>query len=256
MENHEDVDKLFFELASESRIDILRELNAKSWKMNALARKLDLTTTETFRQLQRLGKTTFVSKDVNGFYGLTPFGKLVLFLSPSFDFILKYRQYFLDHDVWGLPSEFIFRIGELSNGVLEANFFDGVKMIEEIIASAEDYIWTMTSQVLAPHGRVVEERLRGGVKFRSLHPEGMLPVELDYSEFGDCIERRYLPKTPVIIVITGKKACVSFPFFGDNLDYMAFFAEDPNFMKWTTDLYLHYWQHGEVLRKNTKTSRK
>ena len=30
MENEEGLEKLFFELASESRIDILRELNAKS----------------------------------------------------------------------------------------------------------------------------------------------------------------------------------------------------------------------------------
>lgn len=90
MENQPDIQKLFFELASESRISILRALNEKRWKMNALARKLDLTTTETFRQLQRLSEALFVSKDSDGYYNLTSFGKLVLFLSPSFEFILKH----------------------------------------------------------------------------------------------------------------------------------------------------------------------
>ena len=256
MKDQQAIEKLFFELASESRLSILRKLNEKRWKMNALARKLDLTTTETFRQLQRLGNASFVSKDVDGFYGLTPFGKLVLFLSPSFEFILKHRQYFLEHDVWSLPSDFIFRIGELSNGVLESNFFDVVKMIEEMIKTAEEHIWTMTSQVLAPHGRAVEERCRVGVKFRSLHPKDMLPAELDYSEFDDHIERRYLPKAPIILVMTEKRAAVSFPFFGDNPDLAAFFGEDPKFKKWVNDLYLHYWKQGEVLRKSAKTNRK
>jgi predicted transcriptional regulator len=47
MENQESIEKLFFELASESRLGILRKLNEKNWKMNDVARKLDLTTTET-----------------------------------------------------------------------------------------------------------------------------------------------------------------------------------------------------------------
>jgi hypothetical protein len=114
----------------------------------------------------------------------------------------------------------------------------------------------MTSQVLAPHGRAVEERFSNGVKFRSLHPTDMLPVELDYPEFGDYIERRYLPKISVIMVITEKKACISFPFFGDKMDHAAFFGEDQNFKKWTTDLYLHYWNQAEVLRKSSKTNQK
>ena len=55
MKNPE-IEGLFYELASESRFSILQELKEKSWKMNELARKLDLTTTETFRQLQRLNE--------------------------------------------------------------------------------------------------------------------------------------------------------------------------------------------------------
>ena len=58
------------------------------------------------------------------------------------------------------------------------------------------------------------------------------------------------------MIITEKKACISFPFFGDNLDYVAFFGEDHNFKKWTTALYLHYWEQGEVMHKSAKTNRK
>lgn len=254
MEKQQDIEKLFFELASESRISILRKLNEKKWKMNALARKLDLTTTEAFRQLQRLSNASFVCKDVDGFYSLTPFGKLVLFLSPSYEFILKHNQYFLEHDVWSLPSEFIFRIGELNNGVLKSKVPEVVKLIEEMLKTAEKHIWTMTSQVLATHGNAVEERCSVGVKFRSIHPKDMLGAELEYPEFGDCFERRYLSKIPLVMVITEKKAAICFPFFGGTPDLAAFFGEDPSFKKWITDLYLHYWKQSEVLRKGKKTT--
>ena len=62
MENREGIEKLYFELASESRLDLLRELNEKNWKMNDVARKLDLTTTETYRQLQRLTEAKLVER--------------------------------------------------------------------------------------------------------------------------------------------------------------------------------------------------
>ena len=113
-------------------------------------------------------------------------------------------------------------------------------------------IWTMTTQVLAPHGNAVQERCSKGVKFRSLHPKDMLSSEIEYPEL-DCIKRRYLPKTSVIMVLTEKKAAICFPFFGGTPDLKAFFGEDPSFMKWTTELYLNYWNQGEVLHKRTKT---
>ena len=254
MENQEGIESLFFELASESRMSILRELNKKSLKMHDLGRKLDLTTTETFRQLQRLSKTSFVTKNVDGTYSLTPFGKLVLVLSPSFEFIMKHKQYFLEHDIWQLPPEFIFRIGELNGGNLKTELFDVVKLVEEMIKDAQEHIWTLTSQVFVSHGRAVEERFREGVKFRSLHPKAMVSTEIDYPEFKHCIERRYLPQTSEVIVITEKEAMIALPLIGGNPDIAAFFGKDPSFKKWVTDLYLYYWEQGVALDKGTKTT--
>ena len=53
LENDEGVEKLFFELASESRLSILRELQIENLKMQEIARRLDVTATEAFRQLQQ-----------------------------------------------------------------------------------------------------------------------------------------------------------------------------------------------------------
>ena len=253
MENQEGVEALFFELASESRRRIMRELNKQSLKMKDIGRKLDLTTTETFRQLQRLSKTSFVTKNVDGTYSLTSFGKLVLFLSPSFEFILKHKQYFLEHDIWQLPPEFIFRVGELNKGTFTEQF-EAVKRVEEMIKDAEEHIWTLTRQVFAVHGRAVEERLKDGIKFRSLHPKAMVSTELEYPEFKHCIERRYLPEISEVLVITEKEAMVALPLTSGNPDVAAFFGKDPSFKKWATDLYTHYWKQGVTLYKGTKTT--
>ena len=230
---------------------ILLKLQEKSWKIHAMGKSLDLTTTETFRQLQRLSKNSFITKDADGGYNLTPFGKLVLFLSPSFGFIFRHKQYLLEHDIWHLPPEFIFRIGELSGGTLTAQF-EAVKRVEEMLKAAEEHIWTLTSQVFAVHGRAVDERLREGVKFRSLHPKAMLQTELDYDEFKDCVERKYLPQTSKILVITEKEAMVALPLISGNPDVAAFFGKDPSFKKWATDLYLHYWRQGKLLPKSAQ----
>lgn len=243
---------MFFELASESRLGILRQLQKRSWKMHELSENLDLTSTETFRQLQRLSKESFVAKDAEGNYSLTPFGELVLFLSPSFEFIFKHKQYLLDHDVWQLPEEFIFRIGELNKGISNKSFPEVISLIEKILKESEDHIWTMTSQVFLAHGHAVEEKCREGVRFRSLHPAAMLSSEMEYPESKHQIERRYLPKIGIVLVITEKEAMVGLPRIGSDLDIVSFFGRDPAFMKWANDLYMHYWDQGETLQKTTR----
>ena len=87
MENRDELDKLFFELASESRLGILHELQAKELKMQEMARRLDLTDTEACRQLQRLSEARLVQKQPNGAYILTAYAKLVLGISSPLDFI-------------------------------------------------------------------------------------------------------------------------------------------------------------------------
>jgi predicted transcriptional regulator len=137
LENPAGIESLFFELASESRLGILRELNMKNWKMNDLARKLGLTTTETFRQLQRLNEALLVQKQVGGAYAITLYGTLVLQLSPSLEFIFKHKEYFSTHDIGYLPYQFRNRIGELSGAKLNMNAVENLNKVGQIVGEAE-----------------------------------------------------------------------------------------------------------------------
>ncbi len=93
------LDMLFYELASEDRLAILRELCNYSLKMQDIARKLDLTATEASRQLQRMSQAKLIERGPEGTYSTTEFGRLLLILSSSMDFVYKNDDYFLAHNV-------------------------------------------------------------------------------------------------------------------------------------------------------------
>jgi hypothetical protein len=91
LESQDQIEKLFFELAGESRFSILQELGKQDGKMVDIARKLKLTTTEAFRQLQRLNDSLLITKNTEGIYRISEYGLLVLQFSSSFQFIHKHR---------------------------------------------------------------------------------------------------------------------------------------------------------------------
>ncbi|HLN90034.1 MAG TPA: hypothetical protein VK253_08210, partial [Candidatus Binatia bacterium] len=132
MENEERIEKLYFELASESRLSILRELSKKEGKMREIARKLDLTTTEAFRQLQRLNNALLVQKTSEGTYCISEFGLLVLQFSAFFEFIDKHREYFATHNVRRLPYQFLNRISELSQADFKTNMMENINTADRV----------------------------------------------------------------------------------------------------------------------------
>ncbi|HER54359.1 MAG TPA: hypothetical protein ENO13_00460, partial [Candidatus Bathyarchaeota archaeon] len=165
------IDTLFFSLASESRLDILHALSVEELRMNELARKVDITATEASRQTQRLQEENIIRKQPDGTYTLTNYGKLVLHFFPTFEFIFKNKEYFLVHNLWQLPHQFVSRLGELSQGKLCTEIAGTVNGIEGMMRTANDHVWAITDQVMDVHSKVMTERLSQGVKFRSLFPE-------------------------------------------------------------------------------------
>jgi len=237
MENQEGIERLFFELASESRLGILRKLMEKDWKMNEVARKLDLTTTETFRQLQRLSEALLVQKQPEGTYTITEYGRVVLQFSSSLDFVFKHKQYFLKHAVSRLPPQFVNRIGELSQTNLMMGMVESTTKSSTLIGEAEQFMWGISPEPLPQPFDEMAKQIPKGVEYRILSP--LPPVKLPN------LENRTLSDTPAIIVITEKEAVVSFRFIEGRVDYAGFFGKDPVFLNWVKDLFLYYWERGK-----------
>ena len=245
MENTEGIERLFFDLASESRLGILNVLRNENLKMHEITRRLDLTATEAFRQLERLCEASLIQKQPEGTYAVTNYGKLILHLFPSFEFAFKHKKYFLTHDVWKLPYLFVNRLAELSQGSLNNEIVEVMNKFEEMIKASEDHVWVITHQVLAAHDNAMKKKLPEGVKFRALLHERLIkPSEIKVPSEKN-VENRVLSDIPGIVLITEKEAGICLFLLNGETGRSALFGSDPLFLKWVNDLFIYYWDQGK-----------
>jgi predicted transcriptional regulator len=92
---------------------------------------------------------------------------------------------------------------------------------------------------------IVEERLKVGVKFRSIFPETIVPLPGYRQTAG--VERRMLPSVKIRLLMTEKEAFFGFPTLEGKIDYTTFVSKEAKFRKWCLDLFNYYWDQGKHL---------
>ena len=243
MENETGIEKLFFELASESRLSILRELQKENLKMQEIARRLDVTATEAFRQLERLSAALLVKKQSDGTFALAEYGKMVLQLSSSLDFVSKYKNYFSTHDVMRLPFQLVNRLGELSQASLGMDTIENLNRAERAFIEAEEFGWGIAEGTIPVQmSPIMFERSQKGLKLKFLLPENRLPAA---TAIVKNVEVKGISEVPAIVVLTEKEGAVCFRQLEGRVDYAGFFGKDPTFLNWVKDLFLYYWDNGK-----------
>ena len=245
MEKGKRIEKLFYDLASESRLAIIRELKEENLKNNELGGKLDLTATEAFRQLQHLTEARIVHRLPDGTYTITNYGKLTLQLLQSLEFTFEHKEYFVNHDVWRLPNQFVNRIGELSRSTLCMDVIENMNRACHMFSEAEKYAWAMGEKLLEPLGPAMARPVSKGVKFRFMGCESRLPNFNHIPGEATYIELRTLTDAPISIVYTEKEAIICLPSTEGRMDYAAFNGKDQTFVNWARDLFLYYWDKGK-----------
>jgi len=236
------LEKLFFELASESRLTILRELKKENLKMQEIARRLDVTPTEAFRQLERLSGALLVQKQPDGTFALAEYGKIVLQISTSLGLVSRYKEYFSMHDLMRLPSEFVNRLGELSNAKLEMDTVGALNKGAKWFTEAEQYAWGLGEGTIPEHMiPVMNQQVQRGIQMKMLIPLELLPA-VTQTGTPKNVEIRGLSDLPAVIAVTEKMAGVCFRQVGGRMDYAGFFGDDPAFHNWVKDLFLYYWE--------------
>jgi predicted transcriptional regulator len=245
MENSEGVDRVFYELASESRLAILRELQTKNYKMQELARKLELTDTEAFRQLQRLSEAQMIQKQPDGAYAITPYGKLLMQFSHSFEFALKFRQCLLTRNIWRMPPQFIDRLGELYEVTLSTDSLEMVNNIDLLISNSEKYLWIIGERPLGFVGTKIGEQVQKGLTIRLMFDESNRKLFENVPDIKGILEKRVIPIMPATLVLNEKFAGVNMLSIDGRTDNAVFYGKDPAFLTWATDLFLYYWEQGK-----------
>jgi len=243
---NEGIEKLFFELASESRLGILWELRKKNLKMQEIARRLNVTATEAFRQLERLSASSLVRRQPDGKFAISEYGKIVLQLSSSLEFVSRHKDYLSNHDIMRLPPQFVNRLGELSQAKLVMDTIENLNNSERAFIKAEQYGWGMAEGTVPEHMMPrMNESIQRGVKFKFLIPEARLSANVSSAAMARNVEVRGLSDLPAMICLTEKVALMCFRQIGGKMDYAGFFGVDPLFRNWVEDLFQHYWERGK-----------
>jgi len=246
LENDAGLEKLFFELASESRLNILHELQKENLRMQEIARRLDVTATEAFRQLERLSAALLVQRQPDGKFALAEYGKLVLQISTSLDFISKHKEYFATHDLMRLPRQFVNRLGELSGATLGSDTIESLNKGAQAFTEAEKYAYGVGEGTIPGNmTSVMGQRVQQGVEVKMITSMERLPADAKQTPIPKNIELRGLSDLPAIVVVTEKAAGVCFRQIGGKIDYEGFFGTDQTFHDWVRDLFSFYWEKGK-----------
>ncbi|NLE05059.1 MAG: helix-turn-helix domain-containing protein [Crenarchaeota archaeon] len=241
MEKNSGLDKLFFELANESRLAVLGELSKEKIKMQEIARRIDVTATEASRQLERLSKALLVQRLPEGTFTLTEFGRLLLQLVTSLEFANKYKTYFSTHDLSKIPVQFQNRMGELAKSELITDTIKILNAGESAYIDMDQYGFGMAEGTIPQNMlSIMDEKIEKGIKLKFIVPEKRYSENTSAGEIKN-IEARSLPELPAIIIVTEKTAGICFNQIGGKVDYAGFFGTDCAFLKWTEELFLYYW---------------
>ena len=226
---------LLFELSSEERMSIIQNLCQQNIRLSHLAQKLDMTVTETSRQLQRLSDAELISRNSEGLYNTTSFGELLLSLIPSIHFVSKNRAFFLSHDVSNIPIPFVNRFGELVSSSFEVDAVKVIARVTNILNEADEFIWSHSYHILPSHIPILEKKVGEGVEFKGIYLN-------DFETSSQIASNiRSVEKIELRILVTEKEAMTGFLSSSGQPDYSAFFSFDPMFINWCKELFQYYW---------------
>ncbi len=245
---HQGLDRLFFELASESRLGILRALQETSLRMQQVARGLDLTETEACRQLHRLCEARLVQKQVDGSYALSAYGRLILELSSSMDFVFENRDFFQKHDLFLLPKDLRARLGDLSGCQLLTSTVETINKVAEMVKASQVRIDSVILG-LESIDELMRQRRQEGVKVRWLIEENFMPrARLILRSW------RLLPEIRVVSFVVGhytvteRAAILTLRRNDGTMGFSALVGEGASFLKWVEELFMLEWQKANLWR--------
>lgn len=239
----ERVAELFFQLASTDRKCILCELRKEDLHLNEISKRVEMTASETLRQLQRMADARLLEKMGDGRYRLTSYAKAVLDASAPLDFMSRFRDFFMTHDVMLLPTEFRARLAELSGGTLIPTTMETMNKVTEMLRNTREKVDATIELGFDVHQEIMKQRVADGVKVRWLMQESYLPKARDLLRtVKKYPEMRYTPHLLGHIYQTDSAASIALRFNNGMMDYASFHGEDPTFLHWTSDLFAHEWQ--------------
>jgi predicted transcriptional regulator len=252
-EPNEGVGSLFFELAGDLRLLMLTKLDQKNHRLSQLATELNATMQEAHRNMTRLIEAGLVAKGRDGELMLTVYGRTVVMLIPSYDFLYRNKEFFLDHSLGDLPTKFIQRMGTFQTCEIVHGVMAILQRWKNLYSESEQYIKEIMAQVPLDLIETVSSRVEKGVRFsyifaaNAVVPKGRTQIlqKVGWRNFisTGVVERRMLAEVKVMTIFNEKQGCVLFPNMKGEADLnIMFYGEDKEFLEWCSDLFAYQWE--------------
>jgi predicted transcriptional regulator len=226
-----------------------------------MAKDLDATIQEVHRNFARLEDGGFITKDMDGYYSLTTYGKTICSQIPSIIFLSENRKYFEDHNFGDIPPKFIMRIGQLANSECIKGVTKILEQWKSIYKNANKYIYEILTEV--PLDIIVPKvkRIEKGIKLNyilsesTIVPKGrkQLLQKLNYDKLIEkgLVERKMKKMVQTLIVLNEKEASISFPNIEGEPDITEmFYSTDPMFHEWCLDYFRYCWYESEIFQES------
>jgi predicted transcriptional regulator len=94
-------------LGYRQRLDIFFKLAKKRSNISSLSKDLDLPMPEIHRNVIRLQNAKLIKKDTEGLLCISSFGKSIIKLISTFNFLTNSQEFFNKHDFGDLPDRFV-----------------------------------------------------------------------------------------------------------------------------------------------------
>ena len=253
----------FFELASEQRLNIVRNLAKDKLNISKLANILDATKPEIHRNVTRLTKAGLIEKNSDGNYELTVYGNAVLVQIPSLSFFSENKQFFKNHTLGNLEDKFIQRIGALENKKQVKGYVKTIEKWRQIHENAKKYVYNILSEV--PYSgdiiEVISKQLKNDLHIRSVFSDkAIIPEERkkifeekDFQKYvkSGSLERRIKKDVTVTVLVTDKESAVFFPNVEGITDISEmFYSSDPKFREWCYDYFEWCWNNSTSFQES------
>ena len=263
MNGYENAASEFLEISSEQRLAILLRLFEKKSNVSTIAKALDATVPEVYRNFERLVKAELIEKDTDGNYHLTTYGKTLCLHIPSLIFMSQNRKYFRNHDFGDIPIKFIQRIGALLSCKHIKGFVKVQECWNDIYNNANEYIFNILSEV--PYSSELMEslleKLKKNIKVNSIFSESAIISKdrkkiidkMDFKKFIEkgTLERKMREYVKVVVILNEKESCIIFPTIDGQAEMNEmFYSDDPHFHEWCLDYFRFCWENSGAFQES------
>jgi len=259
---------LYFELSNEERLRIMQTLDDGPLNFTGISGKLGLNSQQCSRHLNRMLEADLIAKNPDGLYHLSSFGRLMLKLTQSIEFVSRHRDYFVSHDINRLPRELAVRIGDLAGSRFISNVMVSISEFESIAEEAEDHLWVIINKRTRSVRPFIAQAINRGIGLRSISPTSYVPdldVKREINEEDELAiiraegEGRAVvsdtDRFDVYMWVSEKTALICFPLADGSFDYTGFISKNERAIRFCEDLFEHYWKQVKILSRREVVER-